>query len=537
MKNFRSPHFEIKDLQKICITETSDIEKVRNAITISGMEAICHVDKNGVFKGITSDSDLRKSNTNIINHNPKFIYNESSKVGLINDYIPVLNFKKELKSVMFRPREQVLKLIDTPTSVSIIGVGYVGLTLGIALAIKGIKVYCFDKDYKIINLLKNGEIPFYESGIKESFDLAKSNLVFLEMGEPINTSEVIVTVGTPLKKDKSLNTKYLFDAIDGIIKYGQKKTIQNIILRSTVPLGTCDYLKRKLSDENKLDIEIVMCPERTIEGEAIKELSTNPQIIGSYSLNACLKSYKLFSLLTNFVHISNDPKFAELAKLGDNTYRDIKFAFSNFLAITAQKLNLVGSEVIEVMNQGYSRNDLATPSPGVGGPCLSKDAFLFKSGLDKFNIPNSSFILGGRNQDDSVIEFLSETVRAHCKFLNTKKISIAGLSFKGFPETSDSRDSSTLKLISKLKDEFKISVFDPIANDLNENEYYERENYDQFCINSGALIIMNNNPYFKSIDWDVILKSLLSKALVIDGWNILERFNVAVSYDLVFKQI
>ena len=536
MQKIILPHFEIKDLDQICIEEVLDKNLISKVINKSGMEAICHVDKLGHLTGITCDSDLRKSPGELINRNPQKIYQNSTRIGLIRDYIPVVDKNNKLISVLFRPKDQVLRFAEAPKSITIVGIGYVGLTLAIAFAIKGVKVYCIDKNTELIDLLKKGKLPFYETGLEEALSVAFKNLIFESTFSKINTSEIILTVGTPLNNNNEVNLSYLYDAIDQIVEASDTSNLKNLILRSTVPVGTCDKVESMIFQKYNRNINCIMCPERTIEGKAIEELATNPQIIGTYSLKAASICYKLFNLLTDTIHISNNPKFAELAKLGDNTYRDIKFAYSNFLGITAQKLNLVGSDLIKTMNQDYARNDLSTPSPGVGGPCLSKDAYIFKNGLDKLGIKDSSFILSGRSQDDIVISYIANVIKDHCLYLNNNKVSIAGLSFKGFPETSDVRDSSSLKLINKLTKYYNIHVFDPLAIDNSEKINYKRENFNDFTLKSSVLIIMTNHPSFKSSDWNTALMNLEKQALVIDGWNILERYNVALEYDLIYRQ-
>lgn len=537
MQDHILPHFEIKDQKKIAIQKTQDKEIILNALNTSGMEAICHVDNNGKLVGITTDADLRRGDENIINFNPQTIYENSSHLGLVREYIPVVDYDFHLKSVLFRPKEQVFRLEEKPKQISIVGLGYVGLTLAIAFAKKGIHVYCFDKNKDLLELLKKKELPFYEYGLKEAFKEAFEYITLRDISQPVNTENVIVTVGTPLRENKEVDLNYLYDAIDQICESAKKNNINNIILRSTVPVGTCKKLEIHVKNSFDLEINFVMCPERTVEGNAIEELSINPQIIGTSSIKAAIICYKLFNLLTDNIYISNSSAFAELAKLGDNTYRDLIFAYSNFIACAAQEFNLVGSELVDIMNRKYSRNNLAKPSPGVGGPCLSKDAFIFKKGLDNANLKiNNDFILTGRVQDDFLISYLSKLIINHCELLGIYKFSIAGLAFKGFPETSDARDSSTIKLINNFNNDYEITVFDPLVTEYTDVNV-KINSFEDFCQSSAALIIMTNNKSFKSFDWDSALTKLVDSALVIDGWGVLEKFNVPVEYNLVYKRL
>ena len=537
MQDYIFPHFEIKDKEKICILKTLEKQEILDSINFSGMEAICHVDEVGRLVGITCDSDLRKGEKYLINYNPQTIYEDSSKVGLDREYIPVIDKFNVLKSVLYRPKEQVLRLEEIPKNITIIGLGYVGLTLAIAFAKKGIKVFCFDKNKSLLKSLREKELPFFEYGLKGAFEEAFHNIIFKEINDPITTENVIVTVGTPLLENKVVNLNYLYKAIDQICESSKKQSIKNIILRSTVPVGTCSKLESYVNKKFCVKINFVMCPERTIEGKAIEELSINPQIIGTSSVSAATICFKLFGLLTENIYIANSSQFAELAKLGDNTYRDFVFSYSNFISCVAQEFQLVGSDLVRIMNMNYPRNNLAKPSPGVGGPCLSKDAYIFKEGLDNSNLKiNNDFILTGRKQDDYLINYLSNLVMNHCNNINKYKVSIAGLAFKGFPETSDTRDSSTIKLVRSLNKQLSIKVYDPLITNQKFSDF-ELSNFNDFCTNSSVLIIMTNNKSFRSDDWDKVLKKLAKKALVIDGWGILDRFNVAVEYDLIYKRL
>ena len=207
------------------------------------MEAICHVDNNGKLVGITTDADLRRGDENIINFNPQTIYENSSYLGLVREYIPVVDYDFHLKSVLFRPKEQVFRLEEKPKQISIVGLGYVGLTLAIAFAKKGIHVYCFDKNKDLLELIKKKELPFYEYGLKEAFNEAFEYITLREISQPVTTENVIVTVGTPLRENKEVDLNYLYNAIDQICESAKKNNIKNIILRSTVPVGTCKKLE------------------------------------------------------------------------------------------------------------------------------------------------------------------------------------------------------------------------------------------------------------------------------------------------------
>ena len=120
------------------------------------------------------------------------------------------------------------------------------------------------------------------------------------------------------------------------------------------------------------DFKISFCPERTIEGKALEELSELPQIIGGYDKESSDISINFFNTYSKTVIDVGSLEAAELCKLIDNSYRDVKFAYANQIALLCEKLNLNAHDIISKVNLGYNRNDIAFPSPGVGGPCLIK---------------------------------------------------------------------------------------------------------------------------------------------------------------------
>ena len=189
----------------------------------------------------------------------------------------------------------------------------------------------------------------------------------------------IISVGTPLKNGSKIpNMEHLKKAINIVCKNLKKDDL--IILRSTVPIGTCrdvviPMIEKKTKFKFGKDISISFCPERTVEGLALKELKFLPQLIGAFDKKSYDQSCQIFNKYTSVVNLEKIES-AEMAKLIDNSFRDVIFGYSNQMALISEKFKLNLNNIIGKINSGYSRNYVPLPSPGVGGPCLSKDPFL-----------------------------------------------------------------------------------------------------------------------------------------------------------------
>jgi len=150
------------------------------------------------------------------------------------------------------------------------------------------------------------------------------------------------------------------------------------MLRSTVPVGTTrkqviPVLEHYSGLAAGSGFHIAFCPERTVEGQAIQELSSLPQIVGGLTEACTEKAVSFWSTLTDTVVRVDALEAAELVKLINNSYRDLSFAFANEFALLADRYNIDATRLIAAANEGYPRDKIPRPSPGVGGYCLTKD--------------------------------------------------------------------------------------------------------------------------------------------------------------------
>jgi len=411
--------------------------------------------------------------------------------------------------------------------IGVVGLGFVGLTLSIASALKGIKVYGLEVNEVTKNNIKEGKAHFYEPGINNYLEnvLNKNFFIVDDLDKIEELDAIIITVGTPLLSDNSTpNFEYIKEALNSIGKNIAKNTV--VILRSTVAVGTTrqtviPYLKEILNVEDD-ELFVGFCPERTIEGRAIPELFELPQIISGNNSKALELIEKVFREINPFIIRAKSIEAAELIKLFNNTYRDIQFSIGNYFNEIAQHYGINGISLIELANFGYSRSNIAKPG-FVGGPCLTKDAYILTS-----NLPNNkekTFILNSRlyNEDleNKVIEWIGNNN------INDSQIAISGIAFKGNPATDDLRGSNQLNIAIKLKKlGYKTNLHDYyVATDkmkahtdnISSNEIYEAVS------GCGILLILNNNSQYSDINLNKLNEIMIHPKLILDYWGVIEN--------------
>lgn len=410
----------------------------------------------------------------------------------------------------------------------VVGMGFVGLTLGLTLANNGHNVIGIECNEKSFENLKQGKPHFYEKNLKHLLlkNLQKKKILFFKDFSELkdfNITYFIIAVGTPIDKKKKIHLKTIFEISNKIYKIIQKKTI--IILRSTVKIGTTRKIE-KIFRLKKNIVNFAFCPERTIEGDALNELKYLPQIIGCENKSAKKRINKLFLSITKYCVNLDTYEQAEIVKLIDNSFRDSIFSFSNQIAKIGELMGININESLIKANFKYPRNTL--PRAGlVGGPCLTKDPYILMQSLkNKIELP---IIKESRLNNDSIPSFTINLLKKKIK-KNIKKALICGLTFKGVPENDDIRNSLSLNVIKELRINYKniaIDTLDPCIKEKSFNfstgKHFQK--FNQIKYKYDLLIIANNNKYWKKISYNKMSLKIKSEGLIYDYWNTFENIN------------
>ena len=325
------------------------------------------------------------------------------------------------------------------------GGGHVGLPLALVLADSGFKVVSLDISAETVSTINSGRMPFAEEGAQELLlnSLKKETFRATTDHQVIETAEiVIIVIGTPVDEHLNPDPNAVVNAVSACIPY--MKSSQLVILRSTVFPGVTQRVKGLLADAG-LFPEVTFCPERILEGHALKELKELPQIIGANSEIAAERAISLFSAL-GVKTITVTPEEAELAKLFTNVWRYIKFAAANQFWLMSNEAGLDFSRIRDAVIFDYPR---ASDLPNAGfsaGPCLFKDTMqLAAFSNNNFGLGHSAMMVN----EGLPLYVVSKIEEKHN--LNEMTVGILGAAFKG--ESDDIRSSLSYKLKKIL--EFK----------------------------------------------------------------------------------
>lgn len=415
--------------------------------------------------------------------------------------------------------------------IGIIGLGYVGLTLGVAAAAKGIDVYGVETNRHILDCLKEGRAHFYEPGLDNLIKRNNNKTLHVvdKFPKDIAFDAFIITVGTPLKevdgkKQEEPNFEYIKSALEGTLKDVYDGS-QLIILRSTVSVGTTRNVVlpflAELCGKPQEEILVSMCPERTVEGKAVDELSNLPQIISGNNRESVDMAQNLFRIITPCVVEVKTLEEAELIKLYCNVYRDMTFAIGNAFCMAAQEFGVDGISTIEHANYGYARSNIAKPG-FVAGPCLEKDAYILINNMPECDSRN--FIFAARKFNESLEDIVVRWVREKVgEPSDDKVIALSGMAFKGQPETSDLRGSSSVYIAEKLKAAgYKMNLHDFVAlpdemKALGLGTVYV--SLPEACREAKVLLVLNNHKKYGSILTDPAYRYSKDRFEILDTWN------------------
>jgi len=417
-------------------------------------------------------------------------------------------------------------------TIAVHGLGYVGLTLACTFANVGLSVIGIDRDPGRIAMLEQGIPPFYEKGLDSLLSaLADTNPVRYTTDPLAYEADIhVVSVGSPIGPDKAPVLDSVVEVAETLAKILKRGDL--VIFRSTLPVGTMRAIVKPALEAGGLtagrDFHLSFAPERTIEGRALEELRTLPQVVGGYDKESADVTAKLFSRITSNIVEVESLEAAELIKLANNTFRDLVFAFSNELAAICDSYNINAFRLIQAANDGYPRNPIPTPSPGVGGLCLSKDPYLYSHPID-FN--GTKPILGSASRQINgageryILSKIEAFASAHGKTIADLEVLLIGLAFKGMPETSDMRDSVALALVEAMPNRQRIHIKDFVipANDITA---IGCQPVDALAESFGAVdvVLVLNNHYMNN-RFNVIeaLRRNRRPVLFFDGWNMFDQ--------------
>ncbi|EAK9994287.1 UDP-N-acetyl-D-mannosamine dehydrogenase [Campylobacter lari] len=340
--------------------------------------------------------------------------------------------------------------------VCIIGLGYIGLPTAAVFASRKVKVLGVDINQQVVDTINQGKIHIVEPELDILVHAVVKDGYFKAATLPDEADVFIIAVPTPFKEeDHEPNLDYIKVASKSVAKVLKKGNL--VILESTSPVGATEQMAKWLADERpdltfphqigeESDIKIAHCPERVLPGQVIRELVENDRIIGGMTQKCTEQAANLYKIFVQGECIKTNARTAEMAKLTENSFRDVNIAFANELSILCDKLDINVWELIKLANR-HPRVNILQPGCGVGGHCIAVDPWF----IVHQNPNEAKMIKTAREVNDNKPNFVIQKIKERVKGILQPKIACLGLAFK--PDIDDLRESPALDIVIKLTNE------------------------------------------------------------------------------------
>ncbi|MCD4680877.1 MAG: UDP-N-acetyl-D-mannosamine dehydrogenase [Bacteroidales bacterium] len=375
------------------------------------------------------------------------------------------------------------------------GLGYIGLPTAAILANRGFNVHGVDVIPEVVKKTNSGEVHIVEPGLGSFVKSAVFSGKLLAASNPIEADIFMIAVPTPIDDKNIPDLSYVFDSVNMILPFLKNGNL--IIIESTSPVGTTDQVKEMIINARPdLDsVHYAYCPERVLPGRTMKELIENDRIVGGDSTEAAEKAKQFYSTFVEGDILITNSKTAEMAKLVENSFRDINIAFANELSIICDKLNINVWELIRLANR-HPRVNILRPGSGVGGHCIAIDPW---------------FIVSSAKSDSKIIRMAREINNFKPVWVTNKIASLVsdykeryhkepviacmGIAFK--PNIDDLRESPSLQIVDTLLDqERELLVVEP---NIEEHEKFELSDYNDAINKADILLFLVAHDEFKEL--------------------------------------
>lgn len=412
--------------------------------------------------------------------------------------------------------------------ICVIGAGFVGTVAAAGFARFGHQVICVEKDNSRLSLLRSGQLPYFERDLEDLVkrELASGRLIFdSDLEKSVEGKKaVFLTVGTPSSSGGRADLSALQEVISALSR--KMKSGQILVLKSTVPVGTAEIIKKYFSQNgNRADIDVINNPEFLREGNAVFDFFNPPRIvIGGNSEEAIETISHIYKMgMTKSVPIYiTDNRTAEMIKYASNVFLATKVGFVNELARLCDSVGVNALEVARAIGADPRiGHQFLEPGPGWGGSCLPKDLQEFIGLADSLGV--SLFIPRAVSEANQYqFEHIYLKVKNLVGNFAGARIGVLGLTFKA--NTSDLRQSPAIPIISKLLENgAEVIAYDPAADDEVKNLLPQVMRVDDpYKTAEGAdcMLILTEWSDFQLLDWNRISEIMKSKNIV-DARNLL----------------
>ena len=383
-------------------------------------------------------------------------------------------------------------MVSRNKSVSVIGLGYIGLPTAALLASKGYMVNGTDINKSAVETINRGEVHIVEPDLDAYVRSAVTNNK-LKAHLEVQTADIyMICVPTPFHDDLEIptpNTDYVRLAAENISRVVKNGDI--VILESTSPVGTTNMV-RDILDSNGVDtskIFIAYCPERVLPGKIMTELVGNARVIGGIDDESTQVVADFYRTFVDGEILITEAKTAEMCKLTENSFRDVNIAFANELSVLCENNGVNVWELIELANH-HPRVDILQPGTGVGGHCIAVDPWFIVAKDPE----NARIIRTARAVNDAKPLWVVDKIKAEADSKNTTKIVCLGLAFK--PDIDDLRESPAIKVVNTLLDDgYEVFCVEP---NIDDHDKYELIDIKKAMSEFDVVVMLVNHKEFGS---------------------------------------
>ena len=348
-------------------------------------------------------------------------------------------------------------------TLSVIGLGYIGLPTAATFASRGLRVVGVDVNRRAVDAINGGRVHIVEPDL----DIVVKSVVqagnLRATGVPEAADAFIIAVPTPFKDDKQPDLSFIEAAAKAIAPVLTKGNL--VILESTSPVGATEQVAGWLASARPdlsfpqnageaSDIRIAYCPERVLPGKVLAELVNNDRVVGGMTAACSRAAVELYKVFVRGECVVTNARTAEMCKLAENSFRDVNIAFANELSVICDGLGIDVWELIRLANR-HPRVNILQPGPGVGGHCIAVDPWFIVASSPQ----QARLIRTAREVNDHKPEWIIEKIRLKIadylianpgKTAADVKIACFGAAFK--PDIDDLRESPSLEICSRLSD-------------------------------------------------------------------------------------
>ncbi|MBE3899537.1 UDP-N-acetyl-D-mannosamine dehydrogenase [Vibrio parahaemolyticus] len=404
-------------------------------------------------------------------------------------------------------------------TISVIGLGYIGLPTAAMFASRKKRVIGVDVNQHAVDTINQGKIHIVEPDLDMIVNAAVSEGYLKATTAPEPADAFLIAVPTPFLPCKegevpAPDLSYIEAASKAIAPVLKKGDL--VILESTSPVGATEQMAAWLAEVRgdltfpqthgeQADVNIAHCPERVLPGHVVRELVENDRVIGGMSTRCSERSVELYRTFVQGDCVVTNARTAEMAKLTENSSRDVQIAFANELSIICDKLDINVWELIALANR-HPRVNILQPGPGVGGHCIAVDPWFIVSKTPE----EAQIIHTARKVNDGKPEWVINKVKlAIAEFLQAnpdktaREVTVAcyGLAFK--PDIDDLRESPAMAITQKIAEMHagRVIAVEPNIDAVPENlKHVELVNFDLAVKEADLHVLLVDHKEFKGIN-------------------------------------